>query len=463
MYPASNSKLSSFLSSLDIIVFIAGLLFSLLLWKATTSISNNYQQIRLDAQTDALEHQLNFEVDKYNTLFTGFIGLYQASNDVLPMEFNRYAQVQDLPNVYPGLQSISFISSQEIYESENDSIRAEALVAREQNAPIATKTLPVGSGGESGFILIYPVFKNKVALQGIEEKDADIVGYLKASFEYDKFFKLILTKEMVNSNIFEVTDGDETIFKINMDKADVTSKYSRFRMIEVAQKRYKLHMFPPTGQAQGIEGSLPLIFLGTGIIITLLLFGMTYSLSSSQARAQYTANAMTVKLRESEERFKIYMDNTSVVAWLKDPKTWKYVYINKHFEENFSVTSEKALQKTDFDLFPEENAQELRKNDIAVVEQNKLIESYENVPSSDGQNHVWLVYKFPVVLSNKTVLIGGTAIDVTNEKKNQGELEKQKQELERLNGLMIGRELKMVSLKKENQELRDEIAKKKNP
>ena len=51
-------------------------------------------------------------------------------------------------------------------------------------------------------------------------------------------------------------------------------------------------------------------------------------------------------LRESEERFTAFMDNSPIVAWLKDPATWTYRYINHAFEEVFGITREVITKKT---------------------------------------------------------------------------------------------------------------------
>lgn len=171
------------------------------------------------------------------------------------------------------------------------------------------------------------------------------------------------------------------------------------------------------------EKTLPLVVLLSGSLMTLLLFGMMYALSSSQSRANEIATVMTAKLRESEERFKVYMDNTSIVAWLKDPETWKYVYINKLFADTFRVSAREVTGKTDFDLFPENVAVLLRENDERILQSGSAVQVYEKVPTPDGSTHTWLVFKFPLRLPNNRLLMGGSAIDVTNERSAQEALQ----------------------------------------
>ncbi|MBI5464105.1 MAG: PAS domain S-box protein, partial [Ignavibacteriales bacterium] len=122
-------------------------------------------------------------------------------------------------------------------------------------------------------------------------------------------------------------------------------------------------------------------------------------------------------LRESEERFTAFMNNSPIVAWLKDPATWTYRYINNAFEEVFDITREVISTKTDFDLWPEEIARQLRENDLRVVSSDKTIQTSEDVPLPDGTVHHWLVFKFPLRTPSGKRFLAGTAIDITASKR----------------------------------------------
>jgi PAS domain S-box-containing protein len=129
-------------------------------------------------------------------------------------------------------------------------------------------------------------------------------------------------------------------------------------------------------------------------------------------------------LRESEERFTAFMNNSPVVAWLKDPATWTYRYVNNAFEEVFGITREAISKKTDFDLWPEEIARQLRENDLRVMSSDKTIQTSEDVPLPDGTVHHWLVFKFPLhTLSGKSFL-AGTAVDITERRQAEEQRER---------------------------------------
>ena len=56
-------------------------------------------------------------------------------------------------------------------------------------------------------------------------------------------------------------------------------------------------------------------------------------------------------LRESEERFREFMNNTPTIAWAKDEQG-RFVYLNSSYERQLGVRLEDWRGKTDFDLWP---------------------------------------------------------------------------------------------------------------
>jgi PAS domain S-box-containing protein len=119
-------------------------------------------------------------------------------------------------------------------------------------------------------------------------------------------------------------------------------------------------------------------------------------------------------LRESEERFKAFMNNSTAVAWMKDDQG-VYVYINKPFERRFKTRLADWCGKTDFELFPGEVADQLCENDRVVLASGKAMELVELVPTPDGAVHHWLAYKFPFKDHSGQRLVGGMAFDITEQ------------------------------------------------
>lgn len=123
-------------------------------------------------------------------------------------------------------------------------------------------------------------------------------------------------------------------------------------------------------------------------------------------------------LRQSEDRFRAFMDNNPAVGWMKDEQG-RYVYVNKMFEQTFRMRLSEWLGRTDFDVWPPETAQQFRNNDLAVLATGKPSELSELVPGPDGGLHDWWVFKFPFQNAEGTKYVGGVGLDVTDRKQTQ--------------------------------------------
>ncbi len=117
-------------------------------------------------------------------------------------------------------------------------------------------------------------------------------------------------------------------------------------------------------------------------------------------------------LRESEERFRAFMDLSPIVAWIKDDQ-FQIRYVNAPFGRLFQSTPEKLIGQTDYDYLPPDAAAQTRANDQAVLATGRMIETIEHVPGADNRMRHWLVQKFPLVRSAQATWVGGTAVDLT--------------------------------------------------
>ncbi|WP_179228352.1 PAS domain-containing protein [Leptolyngbya ohadii] len=118
-------------------------------------------------------------------------------------------------------------------------------------------------------------------------------------------------------------------------------------------------------------------------------------------------------LRESQELFQSFMQNSPATAYIKD-EAGRYVYVNPLLERSFGRSLDEWLGKTDFDLFPAEAAQQWRDNDLQVLTEGKTLQAIEVAPQNDG-NHYYLSFKFPLQNSAGQRLMAGMSIDVTEQ------------------------------------------------
>lgn len=134
-------------------------------------------------------------------------------------------------------------------------------------------------------------------------------------------------------------------------------------------------------------------------------------------------------LRESEERFRLFMDNSPTIAWIKDDKG-RYVYLSRNLAERVGVC-EDSIGKTDADLWPPDVAEKFRKTDLAVLAAGCPVEATEETVAPDGSRSYWLSCKFPFRVSGRRY-VAGIGLDITERKKVEEELTVYRDRLETL-------------------------------
>jgi len=125
---------------------------------------------------------------------------------------------------------------------------------------------------------------------------------------------------------------------------------------------------------------------------------------------------MEEKLRESEKRFRAFMDHTPTAAFMKD-RQGHYLYVNGVCERFADKKTEDWMGLTDYDLWPEDIARQHRESDQEILDRNFPLASLMTIPSLQGNLTYWSVYKFPIIPNAQDqVLIGGVAVDITEQK-----------------------------------------------
>ena len=137
------------------------------------------------------------------------------------------------------------------------------------------------------------------------------------------------------------------------------------------------------------------------------------------------------ELRESEQRLKSVIDNTTAVIYIKDVEG-RYLLINRRFEELFSLVDANVRGKTDHDVFPQAIADSFRNNDLAVVEAGTPLD-FDEVALHDDGRHTYISTKFPLLrASGEVYAVCGISTDITTRKRVESELTSTKTHLQRL-------------------------------
>lgn len=112
-------------------------------------------------------------------------------------------------------------------------------------------------------------------------------------------------------------------------------------------------------------------------------------------------------LRESEERYRTFIDSTSDIATLKDDDL-KYIMVNRAFLNLHGKSEEEVIGRRPSDIVDQEVAQILRETDLKALQSQDL-----SIGERCLYNRTFLVRKFPVKLSGNRIGVGGLSHDIT--------------------------------------------------
>ncbi len=98
------------------------------------------------------------------------------------------------------------------------------------------------------------------------------------------------------------------------------------------------------------------------------------------------------KKQEMLETLRAFMDNSPAVIFIKDKES-KYIDVNRRFEEMFGVFRDNIIGKSDYDIFPKEQSDKFRAEDLRVLSGEVL--EYELVLKLDtGRTETFIDHKF---------------------------------------------------------------------
>lgn len=335
--------------------------------------------------------------------------------------------------------------------------RSDAILrARDSGFPIISAPVTLlGNSGRRGFIIVVPLYKNGMPTSTITERQAAFQGTLNGIFTLDAFYTEALSHdiEAFPGVSFVLRDSGVPVAEPSIYEVDDEHGLGNHpRMIEndigVGGRIWRLTVYGnPSYIASEVERTVPAALLIVGTLLSLLISAIVYRLGSERRRAEEIADEMTAKLQESEEEFQAILSNSPTIIYLKDKKL-KYIVVNHMFEELFNMTSAQVKGKGDRDFLPADAATPVEANDRSVME-GREARDFEEVIPVDGKDHTYLSIKFPLIDKEGEVYgLGGISTDITDRKRGEDELKAKTEELERLAKMMVGREERMIELKR---------------
>ena len=208
-----------------------------------------------------------------------------------------------------------------------------------------------------------------------------------------------------------------------------------------------------------------------GTIIDVLLASTPIDLKDMSKGVTFTALDITERkkaeeaLHESEYFLRTVIDLVPHFIFVKDEQS-RFMLVNHALAEAYGTTTHDITGKSDIDFSatPEE-AEHFHKDDLEVIRGGvpKVIPE-EKITDSTGMQRYLQTVKIPFTFgTNGIPCILGVAIDITERKKAEREIQHRVKELEDFYKITINRKLRMKELKEQMEKLNKELEKYKKP
>jgi PAS domain S-box-containing protein len=155
------------------------------------------------------------------------------------------------------------------------------------------------------------------------------------------------------------------------------------------------------------------------------------------------------------------IENIPNMIFLKEAQTLRFIRFNKAGEELLGYSRDDLIGKNDYDFFPKEQADFFTTKDRHVLKDGNLVDiAEEPIQTRHRGARILHTKKIPIYDEGGVPLyLMGISEDITERKKTEEQRQRHTEELERFNVLAVGRELRMVELKRQINDLSQQLGK----
>ena len=459
-------------------------------------IVRNHEELgtrnRFDEEANRIAAALEERMLIYQDVLHGAAGLYAASLSVERDEWKSYIESISINERFPGIDGLGFIASVRRTELEDfvNTTRADktpgfqvaspgtaedllivkyiepqarhsALLGQDfgadpQRRALAEKSRDTGAtamsgtltlagkagGAPSGFLMMLPVYHNRQPRGTLAERRDGIEGWVYARFVTAQLMQGILANKspMMYFRVLDETPDarEKGIFENEAHPADYHAKFSDEFLLVTGGRQWRLVFSSKPAFEAMIPRSASALAGAGGALLSLLLFGIVWSLSTTRERALGMASDMTAALRSANERLEYeryllqtLMDNLPDRIYFKDLQN-RFLRNNRAHLRRFRLEDPaQAVGKTDFDFFAKEHAQKAANDEQEVIRSRQPLTQEEKETWPDGSITWALSTKMP--LRDHTGQIVGTfgiSRDITDRKRAEEAMRRAKEAAE---------------------------------
>jgi diguanylate cyclase (GGDEF)-like protein/PAS domain S-box-containing protein len=338
-------------------------------WFVASDGVTDRARARFDETAQQADSAIVGRMKNYEQILVGGQGLFAASHSVGREAWREYVRSLDLDQRFPGIQAMAFsrvlphrekaryienirregFSTFDIFPSGDRDVYAvvtypEPFVGRNRMAlgydmfsePVRREAMerardtgePTVSGRlrllsepaddhQYGFVFLVPVYANGQPHTTVAERQAALVGFTVGVFRVTDLMSGVLGGTARDIR-FEIFDGDTTardrlLYGDVLDGNPLPYRptFQKTTSSEIGGRTWTFALSTWPNFDAGIYYHEPVMVLIGGLVVSLLLFGITWSLTTTRERALALAELMTDALRAAQAQFRAVTDHAN--------------------------------------------------------------------------------------------------------------------------------------------------------
>jgi diguanylate cyclase (GGDEF)-like protein len=209
----------------------------------------------------------------------------------------------------------------------NPARRATLETARDSGETRITGklNLVIDDQPQSAFLMYQAAYRNGDLPVEPTSRQQNLLGFVGAGFRIDALMKGTLPANLadVSVRLYDGAEDDKGLFfashpNVTPETTSNTMRHQRVRTLKIGDREWAVRYASLPAFDSPAELQHPQRLLLGGIVVSLLLFAVTWSLVSTRARARKLAQDMTQSLRASENKMRALISQAPLGIWELD-------------------------------------------------------------------------------------------------------------------------------------------------
>jgi PAS domain S-box-containing protein len=211
------------------------------------------------------------------------------------------------------------------YDIFSEPVRRKAIEhARDENLVSLSGKITLVQQSESdsqaGLLFLAPVYKESMPIRTVEQRRLAFKGVISISLQMDNLLNGIVDSKQFNKdNLIELEVYDDSISSSNLlfdslkDLPKNKTNSQSLTLIKAIDYNGKKWMLKFTKFCPPVYAGYSIVYnsLAFGLLLSILIFGLALTFFNINFRARQIAEALTLELKESKERFLILLNSAA--------------------------------------------------------------------------------------------------------------------------------------------------------